>query len=129
MDWSNIINQLFEVCLIPMLGMLTACAVKFIKAKMEEARSKTDSELADKYLSMLETTVIDCIKATNQTYVNALKEKDAFDADAQKEALSRTTEAVFTVLSDGAKECLRGAVGDLDTLVKEKIEANIDAVK
>lgn len=129
MDWSNIINQLFEVCLIPMLGMLTAYAVKLIKAKMEEARSKTDSELADKYLSMLETTVIDCIKATNQTYVNALKEKDAFDANAQKEALTRTTEAVFTVLSDEAKECLRSAVGDLEVLVNEKIEANISSVK
>lgn len=129
MDWSNIINQLFEVCLIPMLGMLTTYAVKLIKAKMEEARSKTDSALADKYLSMLETTVIDCIKATNQTYVNALKEKDAFDANAQKEALARTTEAVFTVLSDEAKECLRSAVGDLEVLVNEKIEANISNVK
>jgi hypothetical protein len=129
MDWSNIINQLFEVCLIPMLGMLTAYAVKLIKSKMEEARSKTDSALADKYLSMLETTVIDCIKATNQTYVNALKEKDAFDANAQKEALTRTTGAVFTVLSDEAKECLRSAVGDLEVLVNEKIEANISSVK
>jgi hypothetical protein len=129
MDWSNIINQLFEVCLIPMLGMLTAYAVKLIKSKMEEARSKTDSALADKYLSMLETTVIDCIKATNQTYVNALKEKDAFNANAQKEALTRTTEAVFTVLSDEAKECLRSAVGDLEVLVNEKIEANISSVK
>ena len=129
MDWLNILNQIFDVCVVPLLGLATAALVKFIKAKIDETAAKTDSALADKYLSMLETTVIDCIRATNQTYVNSLKDKNAFDAQAQKEALSRTTEAIYTILSEDAKECLRGFVGDLDTLVKEKIEANIDAVK
>lgn len=129
MDWLNILNQIFDICIVPLLGLATAALVKFIKAKIDETASKTESALADKYLSMLETTVIDCIRATNQTYVNSLKDKNAFDAQAQKEALSRTTEAIYTILSEDAKECLCGFVGDLDTLVKEKIEANIDAVK
>lgn len=129
MDWLNILNQIFDVCVVPLLGLATAALVKFIKAKIDETAAKTDSALADKYLSMLETTVIDCIRATNQTYVNSLKDKNAFDAQAQKEALSRTTEAIYTILSEDTKECLRGFVGDLDTLVKEKIEANIDVVK
>lgn len=129
MDWLNILNQIFDICIVPLLGLATAALVKFIKAKIDETASKTESALADKYLSMLETTVIDCIRATNQTYVNSLKDKNAFDAQAQKEALSRTTEAIYSILSEDAKECLRGFVGDLDTLVKEKIEANIDAVK
>jgi hypothetical protein len=46
---------------------------------MAESKAKTDSTMTDKYLGLLETTIIDCIKATNQTYVNALKDKNAFD--------------------------------------------------
>lgn len=129
MDWLNILNQIFDVCLVPLLGVATTALIFFVKQKMAESKTKTESEMADKYLSLLETTIIDCIRATNQTYVNALKDKNAFDGEAQKEALKLTTDAVLTILSEDAKEYLAHFVGDLDEIVKEKIEANIEKVK
>jgi hypothetical protein len=129
MDWLNILDQVFDVCLIPLLGLATSILIVYVKAKIAEGKEKTNSELADKYLGLLEITVIDCIRATNQTYVNALKDKNAFDAEAQKQALAQTTEAVLAILSDDAKEYLAHFVGDLDILIKEKIEANIETVK
>lgn len=129
MDWLNILDQVFDVCLIPLLGLATSILIIYVKAKIAEGKEKTNSELADKYLGLLEITVIDCIRATNQTYVNALKDKNAFDAEAQKQALAQTTEAVLAILSDDAKEYLAHFVGDLDVLIKEKIEANIETVK
>lgn len=129
MDWLNILDQVFDVCLIPLLGLATSILIVYVKAKIAEGKEKTNSELADKYLGLLEITVIDCIRATNQTYVNALKDKNAFDAEAQKQALAQTTEAVLAILSEDAKEYLAHFVGDLDVLIKEKIEANIEAVK
>lgn len=129
MDWLSILDQVFDVCLVPLLGLATAVFIAFIKQKMNESKEKIDNELADKYLGMLEMTIIDCIRATNQTYVNALKDKNAFDGDAQKEALKLTTEAVLKILSDDAKEYLSHFVGDLDEIIKEKIEANIEEVK
>lgn len=129
MDWLNILNQVFDVCLIPLLGLATTVLVFFVKQKIAESKEKTNSTMADKYLGLLEMTIIDCIRATNQTYVNALKDKNAFDGDAQKEALKQTTEAVLKILSDDAKEYLSHFVGDLDEIIKEKIEANIEKVK
>lgn len=129
MDWLNILDQVFDVCLIPLLGLATSILIIYVKAKIAEGKEKTNSELADKYLGLLEITVIDCIRATNQTYVNALKDKNAFDAEAQKQALAQTTEAVLAILSNDAKEYLAHFVGDLDVLIKEKIEANIETVK
>ena len=129
MDWLHILNQIFDVCLIPLLGVATTALIFFVKQKIAESKAKTESEMADKYLSLLETTIIDCIRATNQTYVNALKDKNAFDGEAQKEALKLTTDAVLTILSEDAKEYLAHFVGDLDEIVKEKIEANIEKVK
>jgi hypothetical protein len=129
MDWLNILNQVFDICLIPLLGLATSILIVYVKAKITEGKEKTNSELADKYLGLLEITVIDCIRATNQTYVNALKDKNAFDAEAQKQALAQTTEAILAILSDDAKEYLTHFVGDLDVLIKEKIEANIETLK
>ena len=129
MDWLNILDQVFDVCLIPLLGLATTVLVFFVKQKIAESKEKTDSAMADTYLGLLETTIIDCIRATNQTYVNALKDKNAFDGEAQKEALKQTTDAVLKILSDDAKDYLTHFVGDLDEVIKEKIEANIKEVK
>jgi hypothetical protein len=96
---------------------------------MAEGRDTVKTDLAAKYLYMLEATVIDCIKATNQTYVNALKDQNAFDAEAQKLALSLTKDAVLKILSADAKNYLNNFVGDLDVLIQEKIEANIESSK
>ena len=129
MDWLNILDQVFDVCLIPLLGLATTALIFFVKQKIAESKAKTDSEMAIKYLDLLETTIVDCIKATNQTYVNALKDKNAFDGEAQKKALKLTMDAVLKILSDDAKEYLTHLVGDLDEIIKEKIEANIEEVK
>lgn len=128
MDWINILDQVFDVCLIPLLGIITAALIQFIKQKMAESKAKSDNEITVKYLSLLEQTVIDCIRATNQTYVNALKDQNAFDAEAQKNALDLTTQAVLNILSADAKKYITNFVGDLDVFVKEKIEANIGKV-
>ena len=129
MDWLNILDQVFDVCLIPLLGLATTALIFFVKQKIAESKAKTDSEMANKYLDLLETTIVDCIRATNQTYVNALKDKNAFDGEAQKQALKLTIDAVLKILSDDAKEYLTHLVGDLDEIIKEKIEANIERVK
>lgn len=129
MNWLDLLNQVFQVCFIPLLGFATIALIYILKQKMNDAKEKTDSEIAGKYLNMLEVTIVDCIRATNQTYVNALKDKNAFDADAQKEALRMTTDAVMKILSDDAKDYLKHFVGDLNEIVREKIEANIDRVK
>lgn len=129
MDWLNILNQIFDVCLIPLLGLATSALIVFVKQKITEGKTRLNNEMATRYLDLLEVTVIDCIRATNQTYVNALKDKNAFDAEAQKEALALTTAAVQTILSEEAKNCLNLFVGDIEVLIREKIEANIDLVK
>ena len=129
MDWLSILDQVFDVCLVPLLGLTTAVLIAFIKQKMNESREKIDNELANKYLGMLEMTIIDCVKATNQTYVEALKDKNAFDAEAQKHAFELTKNAVIKILSNDAKIYLAHALGDLDAIIDEKIEATIKDAK
>lgn len=125
MDWLDLLYDILEVCVIPLLGVLTAYIVKFIKIKSEEITSKNQNELANKYIAMLTDTIESCVIATNQTYVEALKKDNAFTAEAQKEAFNQTFNAVMAVLTDDAKEYLTTVYGDLNAYITTKIEAEV----
>lgn len=129
MDWMNILSQLFEIVIFPLLGIGTAYLIMLIKSKIQELKQKKDNELYHKYLTMLENTIIDCVLATTQTYVEALKNEGKFDADAQKIAFTKTYTNVMNILSNDAKEYLETALGDLEVYVYNKIEAEVKLTK
>lgn len=125
----EMLQQIFNICIIPLLGVLTAYLVIFIQKKTEQLKQETDNELYQKYMDMLSETIVNCVIATNQTYVDALKDKNAFDAEAQKEAFNRTYNAVLEILSEDAIAYLNEAVGDLDEFIKQAIEAQVNINK
>jgi len=82
MEITELIKQIFEVCLFPLLGVLTTFLILFINKKSQELKATTDNELYHKYIDMLEETVVNCVIATNQTYVDSLKKQGKFDLEA-----------------------------------------------
>ena len=70
-------------------------------------------------------TVRTCVVATNQTYVNALKEQGKFDLEAQKEAFKKTYEAVMAILSEDAVKYLTEYYGDFTSQLTELIECEV----
>lgn len=129
MNWSFILTEIFKVCIIPLLGLLTGYLCAFIKKKTDQVQKNTKSELAQKYLGLLEATVINCVLATKQTYVDSLKDKNAFDEAAQKEAFNRTYNAVVANLTAEAEIYLAEITKDLPAFISELIEANISQMK
>ena len=129
MDWLNLLTQIFEVCIIPLLGILTTYIVKYIQVKSAEITEKTDNAIADKYTVMLADTITACVLATNQTYVEALKKQGSFDAEAQKTAFNMTLNAVMEILSEDAKKYLSEAFGDLNSYITSQIEASVNMNK
>ena len=129
MDWMLMLYQIFELCVIPLLGILTMYLVQFIRMKSQEITDKTDNELADKYIQMLTDTITACVIATNQTYVESLKKQGKFDAEAQKHAFELTYNAVVAILSDEAKHYLASIYGDLTAYITTRIEAEVNVSK
>lgn len=125
MNWMTILTQLFEMVIFPLLGIATVYLVFLIKAKINELKLKKDDDLFNKYLSMLENTITDCVIATTQTYVDSLKKQGSFDADAQKVAFTKTYTNVMKILTKDAKEYLQNALGDLESYVYNKIESEV----
>ena len=129
MEWLSLLYQVLEVCVIPLLGILTAYIVKYINVKSGEIQNKVENEMADKYIAMLADTISACVIATNQTYVEALKKENAFTKEAQIEAFNLTFNAVMAVLTDEAKEYLTAIYGDLTAYITNKIEAEVNISK
>lgn len=129
MEWLSLLYQVLEVCVIPLLGILTAYAIRYINIKSEEIQAKVDNDIADKYIALLADTISACVMATNQTYVEALKKQGAFTIEAQKEAFNLTFNAVMLVLTDEAKDYLTEMYGDLTTYITSKIEAEVNLNK
>ena len=129
MDWMVILYQIFDLCIVPLLGILTMYLVQFIRMKSQEIADKTESDLADKYIQMLTDTITACVIATNQTYVDALKKQGKFDREAQKYAFDLTFNAVMAVLSDEAKHYLASIYGDLTAYITTRIEAEVNVSK
>ena len=129
MDWMMILSQLFEIVIFPLLAIGTVYLISLIKVKIQELKQKKDNEMYTKYLGMLEATIIDCVISTTQTYVEALKKEGKFDANAQKIAFTKTYTNVMAILNKDAKKYLEEAIGDLETYVYNKIEAEVNLTK
>ena len=129
MDFLGILNEAFQI-LVPLAIILgTSALALFLNEKKKEVKAKTDNEVAHKYLDMLEDTIMKSVISTTQTYVDALKGKNAFDADAQKIAFKMSYDAVMATLTDEAKTYLTTIVADLESYITTRIEYNVSINK
>ena len=125
----EILYQIFELCIVPLLGILTAYIVSYIRAKTNELTEISQNDTLDKYLNMLGETVSKCVIATNQTYVETLKKQGKFDGEAQKTAFTMTLNAVMNIMGEEAIHYLNEACGDLSLYISNLIEAEVKAQK
>ena len=129
MNGLDIINQLFQTLLPVAMAAISVTLIYYITNVVKSSKIKTDNELAIKYLDMLEDTITKAVLATTQTYVENMKNKNAFDKEAQKTAFDMTYNAVMKVLTDDVKVYLEQIVGDLDTYITAQIEATVKLAK
>lgn len=126
---TETLNQIFQLFVIPILGVLATFVVEFLRAKSKEIINNLDSDVAKKYTEMITNTVIDCVIATNQTYVEALKKQGKFDEQAQKVAFEKTLNAVLGILTEEAKNYIKETTGDLNLYLSQLIEAEVNKAK
>ncbi len=126
---SELITQIFEICIIPLLAVLARYVITFIEVKKQEIKAKTDNEIAKKYTERISNTIISCVKTTNQTFVDTLKAQGSFDEAAQKEAFQKTLDAVLVTLGQDAIDYIQSITEDVNTYLKQQIESTIPSVK
>ena len=108
------------------IAALAGYLITYINKKKKALEAEINNESAKAYLDMVEKTIVDCVNATNQTFVETLKKEGNFTKEAQKEAFSRTLQSVKAILSKDCLEYLSFITTDLNAYLYNKIEAEVN---
>ena len=105
--------------------VLTACIVVFIRKAGENAAASAESVKTATYITEAAEAIAAAVAATNQTYVDALKNAGKFNAAAQEEAAQKALEACLASISPAAREFIEAAYGDIREYLTTRIEAEV----
>lgn len=122
MTWNEVIMYIIETVLKLIVLVIVPYLFNQIRLKL-----KNDTQI--KYLGMFEQLVKDAVSQVQQTYVENMKAEDLFDEKAQIEAFDMVKGTVLNMMNDRMMKIVIEAVGDFDEYLRNKIEAQVFAIK
>lgn len=122
MNWESVLTEVVLSLLGIVFSALGALTTYWISKKIKNDKLR-------EILNSLNELVKKATLEVYQTYVEGLKEKNLFDLEAQKTALSRALNIIETNLSKDALEWLKMNVRDSEEYLKGLIEAQIALLK
>ena len=129
MDMERIMDLVWELILIPALGVIGVYIVNFIKAKTEQLKIQVDNAEVNKYFTLAEEAICKAVIAVNQTYVESLKKQGNFDEVAQRRAFEDAKSMALAMMTEEVKVIVGYAVADFDIWVNTTIENMVSANK
>jgi hypothetical protein len=123
------IEQIMQIVLSAVATIVTGLAAWGVKVFTSWLTSNIKNEKAKQLIESAADIIVSATKCTTQTYVDALKDKDLFNEEAQKAALEKTKEVVLTQLTDETKELIEQTYGDITKWIETKIESSIYDLK
>lgn len=122
MNWENILTEVILSILGIVLSGLGALATYWISKLIKNDKLKT-------IINSLNDIVKKATLEVYQTYVEELKEKNIFDREAQKTALSKALKIIETNLPSDVSKWLEDNFTDVREYLKGLIEAQIALLK
>ena len=122
MDWQTVLLSVVSIVLTALVTWASERLISYLNTKISNAKYA-------KYLTDSVTIVMGAVKSTYQTYVEALKEKDMFTEEAQKEALTRATTLAMSQLSQELQTFITTNFGDLEGWIQNAIESSLYDLK
>lgn len=124
----QLFQEIFFTVLIPLVGILCSYGISFLRNKIQEIQGNVNNELFTKYSEMLMNIVETCVIATNQTYVDELKEQGRFGPEEHDIAYHKTFNAVKALLTEEMQKVLNEAYTDLDFYISQLIQENVNII-
>ena len=122
MDYNAILTELIIGIIGLVLSAIGAIIAVLINKYVANEKLKTT-------LSSFHDLVRNSVLETYQKYVEELKDKNMFTAEAQKTALSACLSLIKGNMPRNVAEWLKSNVSDVDEYLKDNIEAQIGALK
>lgn len=122
MNWNSILTEI----ILSLVGLVISAASAFIAYLIKK---HFENEKMQTTLSNFNDLVRKSVLQTYQTYVEELKDKNIFDVEAQKTALSACLTLIKGNITPDVETWLKTNVRDVDAYLKDQIEAQIGALK
>lgn len=122
MDWSQIGTQVILGIIGVVISGLGAVITYLINKYIKNDKLKS-------IVNSLNELVKNSVLEVYQTYVQSLKDKNMFNEEAQKIALSKCLDLIKKNMSNEVKEWLDTNYSNIDDYLKDLIEATIGALK
>ena len=126
---AALLQEVFFTCLLPLIGILCSYGIAFMRKKVKEMQDNTQNELFNKYSDMLMSIVETCVIATNQTYVDELKEQGRFGPEEHDIAYHKTFDAIKALLTEEMQKVLTEVYTDLDFYISQLIQEQVNVIK
>lgn len=105
--------------------VISAYVVAFVRKMGDNAAANAESVKTGGYIAEATEAIAAAVAATNQTYVDALKNAGAFTREAQKEAAQKALAACLASISPAAQDFIEAAYGDIRDFLTTRIEAEV----
>ena len=115
--------------LIAILPILSAFIIRLLNLKSNEIKQLTKNSKLDKYIDYAADIIKKSVIAVNQTFVEKLKEQNAFTQEKQKEAFELAKKKIMSMLNEDSKKALASIYDDLNAFLDAQIEATVNNLK
>ena len=122
MDWQTTLLSIVSIVLTALVTWASERLISYLNTKITNAKYAN-------YLTDAVEIVTRAVKSTYQTYVEALKDKNIFTEEAQKEALTRATNLAMSQLSQELQTFITTNFGDLEGWIQNVIESSLYDLK
>lgn len=122
---NEILVKILVAFAILVMANLFVYLTDLSKEKINLIENRNVREATSKLLDI----IVKCVGATNQTFVNGLKETGGFDKVAQEEAWNDTKVSIEKILDNESKEILNKAYGDLNAYINQALEDEVKRQK
>ncbi len=122
MDWQTILLSIGGVILTALVSWGGERLIAWLTTKI-------NNTLYTKHLTNAVDVITCAVKATYQTYVQALKDKNMFTVEAQRAALQKACETALSQLSVSTQKWVKANFGDINKWIYTTIESVIYDLK
>ena len=128
-DWQMVLSTILYSLLSTAVPLITVQLYRYLAAKREQIWGELyDTDLQRGVDAALDA-VYTAVAQTNQTHVDALKDKNLFSKENQKAAFNLTMDTARELLTEAAAEAVETVYGSLETWLAAKIEQATSELK
>lgn len=126
---KNVVTTVGVLFLGAFLATLLAMFGAFAHNKLQEWKQKVNNDKLKAVIDKLDLIIQMAVEATNQTFVNDIKNGGKLTEEQKKEAFNQTLEAIMQMLSEQDKQDITEQFGDMSAYITNNVEAYIGSKK